>query len=123
MEKLLVILAAMLMVLSFSMVGFAKEATVGACNQAEQNMGQPTLGSYTGEVISIDRNAHMIVVKGDYGNRTFDLSKLAMRDIPGLRDIVTVEYTNTNGDRVASSVMSVPQEEAKNMWWLHENNL
>ncbi len=123
MEKLFVILAAMLMVVGFSMAGFAKEATVGACNQIERNMGQPTLGSYTGEVISIDRNAHTVVVKGDYGNRTFDLSKLAMRDIPALRDIATVEYAKTNGERVASSVMSVPQKEARNMWWLHEKNM
>jgi len=63
------------------------------------------------------------VVKGNYGNKTFDVSKLAMKDIPELRDITTVEYTKTNGTRVASSVMSVPQEEANNMWWLHEKNV
>ena len=124
MEKLLVILAAVLMMFSFSIIGFAKEATTGAFNWTEQNVGRPILlGSYTGEVIAIDQNAQSIVVKGNYGNRTFDVSKLAMKDIPELRDITTVEYTKMNGKRVASSVMSVPQEEANNMWWLHEKNV
>ena len=124
MEKLLVILAAIVMVLGFSIAGFAKEATTGAFNWTEQNIGRPMLlGSYTGEVISIDQNAQSIVVKGNDGIRTFDVSKLAMKDIPELRDIATVEYTKTNGKRIASSVMSVPQEEANNMWWLHEKNV
>jgi hypothetical protein len=124
MEKLLVILAAMVMVLGFSMLGFAEEATTGAFNWTEQNIGRPILlGSYTGEVIAIDENARSIVVKGNYGDRTFDVSKLAMKDIPELRDITTVEYTKMSGKRVASSVMSVPQQEANNMWWLHEKNV
>jgi hypothetical protein len=124
MEKLLAILAAVLAMFSFSLVGFAKEATMGAFNWTEQNIGRPILlGSYTGEVIAIDRNAQSIVVKGNYGNKTFDVSKLAMKDIPELRDITTVEYTKMNGKRVASSVMSVPQEEANNIWWLHEKNV
>ena len=124
MEKPLVILAAVLMMFSFSIAGFAKEATTGAFNWTEQNIGRPVLlGSYTGEVIAIDQNAQSIVVKGNDGSKTFDVSKLAIRDIPGLRDITTVEYTKTDGTRVASSVWSVPQEEANNMWWLHEKNM
>jgi len=122
MEKMLAVVAALL-ILSFSAVGYANEAAVGACNQTGQNVGQPTLGSYTGEVVSIDQNLHSIVVKGDYGSRTFDVSKLPMKDVPGLRDIATVEYENTNGKMVASSVISVPQQVSTSMWWLHETNV
>jgi len=122
MEKVLAVVAALL-ILSFSAVGYANEAAVGACNQTGQNVGQPTLGSYTGEVVSIDQNLHSIVVKGDYGSRTFDVSKLPMKDVPGLRDIATVEYENTNGKMVASSVISVPQQVSTSMWWLHETNV
>jgi len=122
MERVLAVVAALL-IFSFSAVGYANEAAVGGCNQTGQNVGQPTLGSYTGEVVSIDQNLHSMVVKGDYGSRTFDVSKLAMKDVPGLRDIATVEYENTNGKMVASSAISVPQQVSTSMWWLHETNV
>jgi hypothetical protein len=123
MEKILAVVAAAFVMFSFSAVGFANEGALGTCDQTGQSMGLLMLGSYGGEVISIDHNAHTIAIRGDDGIRTFDVSKLATKQIPELRDIATVEYENANGKMVASWAVSVPQKETKNVWWLNEKNV
>jgi len=81
MEKLLAILGAVLVMFSFSFVGFAKEATTGAFNWTEQNIGRPILlGSYTGEVIAIDQNAQSAEHSGKGQLRKQDLRRVQARD-------------------------------------------
>ena len=123
MEKILAVVAAAFLMLSFSAVGFANEAALGACDQTGQSMGLLMLGSYAGEVVSIDQNTHTIAIRGDDGVRTFDVSRLATKHIPELRDIAMVEYENVNGKMVASWAASVPQNETESMWWLNEKNV
>lgn len=119
MEKLLIILGAVLMMFSLSMVGFAQnQDTVGATGTGHQT--EDWLLSYTGEVISVIQGAHSVVVRGDDGEKVFDVSGATIKGIPEVHHFVTVKYTDMDGKRVASSVNTVPKKVASRMKWLYE---
>ncbi len=118
MEKLLALAAAVLMMFAFTMVGLANDQNMGAAGGAGAD--NQVLGTYTGEVVSVDRNAHTIAVKGDDGDKTFDVSRAHMEAMPETHSIVTVKYGDMKGDKIASSVIAVSQKEASNMRWLYE---
>ena len=123
MEKPLVIAAAVLMMLGFSMLGFAQNredvGTPGAGYSTEEGTNN-WLSSYTGEIALIDQNSHRLVVKGDEGERVFDVSRATMTGVPETHQFVTVKYTNENEKRVASSVTTVPQRVVSHMKWNYE---
>ncbi len=135
MKSLFTFLAATLIVLSFSVLGFAQNMTapagpvgnqtyganggqVYASNEARTGSGQrPALATenkmepgenvmiYTGKVASIDRTNHTMVVKGDEGDKTFDVSGAATEWIQPGND-VNVTYHQENGKMMASYVDS-----------------
>jgi len=111
MEKLLVILVAILMMLGFSMVGFASDqGTMGSQEQSmpEKKMDHKEMGmTYRGEVASIDETAHTLVVKGKEGEKTFDVSQATMKGKVEPEHWVMVKYTDVNGKLVASFVRAV----------------
>ena len=108
MEKVLVVLMAVLMMLGFSMVGFASDQnTAGTHKEAVM--------TYRGEVTTFDQTAHTIVVKGKEGEKTFDVSQATMKGQIEPEHYVAVKYTETNGKMVASSVMAVSHKASSNM--------
>ncbi len=123
MRKLLVIMGAVFMMLSFSVLGFAQDrnmaGTTGTNYQTEKTT-EHWLSSYTGEVVSVDRNTGSIVVKGNDGDRTFKVPGDMIKGVPETHQIVTVEYMSTDGKRVVTSVNPVPQTVANQMKWLYE---
>jgi len=123
MEKALVVLAAVLMVFGFSMVGFAYDLnTVGASNQVWKMAGEFTCGPselYVGEVAWVYPGTERMMVNGPDGSKIFDLSKatfrpfkVPMKDLPEADQFVKVNYTVVNGDRIASSVTEIPRQVA-----------
>jgi hypothetical protein len=163
MEKVLVVLMAVLMMFGFSMVGFASdqntagsssnwkqldrianteyagigEATkIGLASGGEQLSGLDELSGsesqtgsmvgatgmkmdrlatcgpgeiYAGEVAWVDSDIHRIMVSGRDGSKIFDVSGVAVKSLPEINHFVTVEYTVTNGDRLVSSVNTMPK--------------
>lgn len=132
MEKLLTILAALLMVFSFSVVGMAAEpnvvgyaylpdtiGTTGTSHQLTMNR-QATCGPgeiYTGEVAWVDPADSRIMVSGQDGSKIFDVSEAALQSMPEVNNFVDVKYTVMNGERLASSVTAIPERVAS----LYEN--
>ena len=118
MEKVLVILAAVLMMLSLSMVGFAyHQNTVGTTGTSYQTkMGREgTCGPgemYTGAVAWVDPDAQRMMVNGREGSKIFDVSRAVIKGMPETDHFVTVKYTVANGERLASSVNMVPKSVA-----------
>ena len=108
MEKLLVILVAVFVMLSFSMVGFASDQTTMGTHKEKVMI-------YRGEVTTFDQTAHTIVVKGKEGEKTFDVSQATMKGKIEPEHYVAVKYTETNGKMVASSVMTVSHKVSSNM--------
>ena len=119
MEKLVVLLIAVFMMLSFSMVGFASDqSAVGTQQQTmpEKKMDQKEKTMiYRGEVTSFDQTGHTIVVKGKEGEKTFDVSQATMKGKIEPEHYVAVKYTETNGKMVASSVWAVSHKASSNM--------
>ena len=131
-EKLLTILVAVFMILSFSMVGFASDQnTVGRSSNWKQldriaNAEYAGIGAatkiglttcspgevYTGEVASVDRAVQGIVVNGFEGDKTINVPEAAMNGMPEINHFVYVKYAKTNGERIACSVTTVPKKAA-----------
>jgi hypothetical protein len=131
-EKLLGILVAVFMILSFSMVGFASDQNmVGSSSNWKQldrianteyagigaatKIGLTTCGAgevYTGEVASVDRAVQSIVVNGFEGDKTINVSEAGMNGMPEINHFVYVKYAKTNGERIACSVSTVPKKVA-----------
>jgi len=115
MEKVLLILAAMLMVLSLSMAGYASDqgtvGTMGTGHQARmERLAACGPGEmYTGDVVWTDPDIQRIMVNGRDGSKIFDVSGAVMKGEPEAQQLVVVKYTVTNGERIASSVNAVPQ--------------
>ena len=68
------------MMFGFAMVGLANDLGAAGGASADNQL----LGTYTGEVVSVDQNAHTIVLKGDDGDKTFDVSRLIWKPCPRL---------------------------------------
>jgi len=106
-------LVAVLMVLGFSMVGFAQgeKAAMGSDQPmaSEKNMdSMDHVMNFWGKVTSVDKTADTITVKGKEGERTFDVSKVTTGEVtPG--ETVHVKYTKQGEGMVlaASSVSMV----------------
>ena len=104
---------AVLMVLGFSMVGFAQgeKAAMGSDQPMafEKNVdSMDHVMNFWGKVTSVDKTADTITVKGKEGERIFDVSKVTIGELtPG--ETVHVKYTKA-GEKmtfVASSVTMV----------------
>jgi len=138
MEKLLAVLVAVFMMFGLSMVGFASDQNtagsssnwkqldrianteyagigastkIGLASGGEQLSGA-TCGPgeiYAGEVAWVDPDIHRMMVSGRDGSKIFDLSGIAAKSLPEINHFVTVEYTVTNGDRLVSSVNTIPK--------------
>jgi hypothetical protein len=67
---------------------------------------------YTGKVGWVDPNTQRIMISGPDGSKIFDVSGATMKDMPEPNRFVTVKYTETNGKRLASSVVTVPKRVA-----------
>ena len=125
--KLLVILAAVLMMLSFSMAGFAQTQNTTGTQMGTQTQVMPEkkteqkVTSYRGEVASIDETTHMLVVKGKEGDKTFDVSQATVKGKIEPDHYVSVKYTETNGKMVASSV-TVSHKVSSSTKTLHEKH-
>ncbi len=99
MKSLFTLLVAVVIALSFSVAGFAAtEKSVGTDHMT--TMGQDMV--YSGKVVSVNDTDHTIVVKGKDGDKTFDVSKVNEKVLPG--HDVSVTYRDENGKMVASSV-------------------
>lgn len=125
MEKLLVILAAVFVMLSVSMVGFAHRqnmtGTTGTSYQTQKMGSQAACYTgeiYTGDVVWVDQETHRLMVAGFDGDKIFDVSKASMNGLPETHQFVNVKYTVANGERIASSVTTVPRQVA----WLYTPN-
>jgi hypothetical protein len=105
MKSLLTVVVAVLMILSFSMVGFAQSAMTGSqTTVTEKKMGSEHHKTYNGKVVSFDMASHMLVVEGMITKKTFDVSNAIINGTlqPGQKVVVT--YYSENGKMVASSV-------------------
>jgi len=125
MKKVAVILVAMVVMLSFSMVGIASDQnTMGTQQQQttpEKMMGhKESLMIYRGEVAAIDHTAHTVVVKGKEGEKTFDVSRATMRGKVEPEQYVSVRYTEANGKMVAASITAVSHKASGDMKKLSE---
>ena len=115
MERLLVILAAVLMMVSFSMVGSASDQNMMGTTGANHQMmisSQASCGTgeiYAGEVAWVDPDIHRMMVNGRDGSKIFDVSGIGVKGLPEINHFVTVKYTVTNGDRLVSSVNAIPR--------------
>ena len=142
MKKTLMILAAVFMVLSFSMVGFAYypnvagttitpfpyygyypnvAGTTGTSYQAKADrLAMCGPGEmYTGAVAWVDPDAQRMMVNGRDGSKIFDVSRAVIKGMPETDHFVTVKYTVANGERFASSVSMVPKSVASLYVWAY----
>jgi hypothetical protein len=105
MKSLIVIMAMLVIALGFSTVGFGN---------SDQQAGQTgyvcgvTEHTYTGQITSMSKTGNRIVVNGTEGDKSFVVSKAAPNGGLQANERVTVNYTEKNGQLVASSV-SMPQ--------------
>ena len=113
MKSLYTFLVASLMVLSFSLAGFAENAMTGDHSSA-QNLGavnekkmEPTENALTltGKVVSVNKTDHTMLVKGQEDQWLFDVPDVATLDMVKAGQTVRITYTKKNGRMVASSVI------------------
>jgi len=125
MEKMLAVLAAVFLVVGLSTVGFAGGPNVigyayypdTMLRAVEMNYGTNTIGNacgigetYSGMIAWVDRDEDTMMVRGEDGSKIFDVSMATMVGQPKPNQFVTVNYTVTNGERIASSVTDVPKK-------------
>ncbi len=107
MKSLFTLFVAVLIVLGFSMAGFANMQNSAAGSQAgEKKMEPMEKAIFTGKVVSVKSVDKTIVVKGKEGEKTFDVSQVTMSGTVKPGDPVYVTYTEKEGKMVASSVSS-----------------
>ena len=109
MKSLFTILVAVLMVLSFSLVGFA--GTVRSSN----DVGSHHMMTLNGKVVSVNNTDHTMVVKGKKGDMTFDTKGLTNTVKAGDKVKVTY-YTDENGRMVVSSLSGKNVHTASNRY-------
>ncbi len=113
MAKLSMMLMVVVVVLGFSMVGFASTPMNSSSGSGQQTaaMGHHSYGiihhSYRGRVMSYDKTDNTLAVNGKRGEKTFDVSKAKISGTVQPNDAVVVKYRNLNGQMVASSVKEV----------------
>ena len=125
MEKMLAVLAAVFLVVGLSTVGLAGEPNVigyayypdTMLGAVEMGQGTSMIGqacgigeAYSGMIAWVGRDNHAIMVRGEDGSKIFDVSGAAMKGLPKADQFVTVNYTMTNGERIAYSVSEVPKK-------------
>ncbi len=124
MEKLLVVLAAMLMLVGLSTAGFASgqnvigyaylsdtSAYLAAADRGGTAPNQGMCGPgemYTGAIAWVDPDVHKMMVSGQDGDKIFDVSGAVMNVTPEDGRWVSVNYTDSDGQKVASAVNMVP---------------
>jgi len=111
MKSLFTFLVATLMVLSFSLAGFAAEsATTGSSGTGQTTVTEKKMEpmektmTYSGTVVSLNTTDHTLIVKGKEGDKTFDVSKVTTLGPIKAGNTVQVVYAEKNGKMVASSV-------------------
>ncbi len=115
MEKVLALLAAVLMTFAFSTIGFAQGYDTMGTPQGEpwpeksHHATNEPLMKYSGQVLSYDASRNRLLVNGVDGEKSFDVSQAAINGSRALEPNhhVTVTYRDTNNGRIASSVASV----------------
>ena len=128
MEKLLAVLAAVLLAIGFSTVGLAGEpnligyayyndtmlkAVEARYETNTDNLGACSIGEvYSGMIAWVDRGDHRIMVIGEDGSKIFDVSGAETKGRLRADRFVVVKYTVTNGGRIASSITEVPKKVA-----------
>jgi hypothetical protein len=63
---------------------------------------------YVGAVAWVDPDIHRIMVSGRDGSKIFNVSGATMKAMPEADQLISVTYTVTNGERLASSVTAIP---------------
>ncbi len=110
MKSLFTLLVAVVIALTFSVAGFAAtEKSVATDHTTTMNKELV----YTGKVVSVNDTDHTMVIKGKGGEKTFDVSNVNEKVVPG--HDVSVTYRNENGKMVASSVSGVKAGERTSM--------
>jgi len=110
MKSLFMLLAATLMVVGFSLAGFAENAMTGGSSMSQTATTGKKMESmektmtYSGKVVSINTTDHTLIVKGKEGEKTFDVSKVTTIDTVKPGNDVQVVYAEKDGKMVASSV-------------------
>ncbi len=113
MRSLYIFLVAALMVLSFSVAGFAQNVSTDrmyehrTLTSSTSMPSEQRLMTYTGKVVSFNDIDHTLVVNGPQGEKTFDLSQVTTTGTltPG-GDVNVTYHTDMNGNLVASSIGS-----------------
>ena len=110
MKSLLAIFVATLIVLAFSITGFAEGTATGGSGQGQSMAPEKKMEpmektmTYSGTVVSLNGTDHTLIVKGKEGDKTFDVSKVATLGTIKSGNSVQVVYVEKNGKMVASSV-------------------
>ena len=112
MKSLLTFVVAALMVLSFSLAGFAESAMTGGQGSAqgqtavtEKKMEPVESGlTVTGKVVSINKKHHTMLVKGQEEQWLIKVPDAATLGTVKKGEMVQVTYTKKNGRMIASSV-------------------
>jgi len=128
MEKMLAVLAAVLLAIGASTVGLAAEPNmigyaycpdttlkaVEARHETNINdLGACSMGeAYSGMIAWVDRNLHRVMVIGEDGSKIFDVSGAETKGRLKADQFVVVKYTVTNGEMIASSITEVPKKVA-----------
>ena len=98
MRSLFTLLVATLMVLGFSLAGFAENAMTGGSAQGKATATEKKMEpmektmSYSGTVVSINTTDHTLIIKGKEGEKTFDVSKVTTLDTVKPGNNVQVVY-------------------------------
>ena len=110
MKSLFTLLVAILMVLGFSLAGFAENAMTGGSGTSQTTATEKKMEpmektmAYSGTVVSINTADHTLIIKGKEGEKTFDVSKVTTLDTVKPGHTVQVVYAEKGGKMVASSV-------------------
>lgn len=123
MEKLLVILAMVLVAFGFMVFGPAHNLNAVATSYHPEKMDSQMMCGpgelYTGEIAWVYPDTGRMMVNGPDGSKIFDLSKATfkpfkapMKVLPEANQFVTVNYRVVDGDRIASSVTEISRRTA-----------
>jgi len=129
MEKVVAVLAVVLLGLGLSTVALAGEpyligyayypdtmlrAVETGYDTNISNLGACGVGeAYSGMIAWVDPDVHRMMVIGEDGSKIFDVSGVVTEGQPRADQFVTVKYIVTDGEMIASSITEVP----KNVVW------
>ncbi len=114
MEKLLALVAAGLMLVSFATLGLAQGYNTMGTPQGEPwpaktDTAPSALMTYSGHVDLFDRVASRLAVSGANGVKTFNVARATINGLISRDKDVTVQYRATHNGLIASSVTAVPR--------------